>query len=344
MRLMTWLHYDAVTMRHCRLLLLIGTVVCAVLAHTQAAPAPIRPALLVLNKTDNNLAIVDLRTFEVAARVPVGAGPHEVVASTDGALAFAANYGDGSGAGQTISVIDLATQKELRRVDVSPLRRPHGLAFANGKLYFTSETSRIVARYDPASNQIDWMFGTGQTTTHMVHATPDAATLYTANIGGNSISIIERAANPATSIITTIPVGRGPEGFDVSPNGKELWAAHSQDGGISVIDLATKKVTATIDAKTRRSNRLKFTTDGARALVSDLDAGEIVVLDAATRAVTSRMPIGASPEGILIDPDGTRAFIAVTGDNNIAVLDLKTMTVTRRIQTGGGPDGMALIK
>ena len=332
-------------MRTRRLVLLTCTLVSVGLGQRPAAaPAPIRPALLVLNKTDNNLAIVDLKTFAVAARVPVGTGPHEIVTSTDGTLAFAANYGDGPAIGQTISVIDLATQKELRRFDVSPLRRPHGLAFADGKLYFTSETSRLVARYDPASNQIDWMIGTGQTSTHMMHATTDGRTLYTANIGGNSISIIERGASPTTANVTTIPVGRGPEGFDVSPNGKELWAAHSQDGGISVIDLATRKVVATIDAKTKRSNRLKFTTDGARVLVTDLDAGELVVLDAATRAVTMRLPIGTSPEGILIDSDGTRAFIAVTGDNYIAVLDLKSMTVTRKIQTGGGPDGMALVR
>ena len=332
-------------MRTRRLVLLAFTCLAVCFAlQPAAALAPVRPALLVLNKTDHNLAIVDLTTFAVVARVPVGTGPHEVVTSADGALAFAANYGDGSGAGQTISVIDLATQKELRRFDISPLRRPHGLAFADGRLYFTSETSRLVARYDPASNQIDWMIGTGQTGTHMVHATPDGRALYTANIGGNSISIIERGANPLQANVTSIPVGRGPEGLDVSPNGKELWAAHSQDGAISVIDLAAKKVIATIDAKTKRSNRLKFTTDGLRVLISDLDAGDIVVLDATTRTVTSRLPVGASPEGILIDPDGTRAFLAVTGDNHIAVLDLKTMTITRRIQTGGGPDGMAIVK
>ncbi len=332
-------------MRTRRLVLLTCTLVAVGLGQRPAAaPAPIRPALLVLNKTDNNLAIVDLKTFEVVARVPVGAGPHEVVASTDGTLAFAANYGDATGPGQTISVIDLATQKERRRLDVSPLARPHGLAFAAGRLFFTSEARRIVARYDPVADKIDWMIGTGQTTTHMVSASPDGRTLYTANIGGNSISIIESSAAGTTANVTSIPVGKGPEGFDVAPNGKELWAANSQDGSISIIDLATKRVTATIDAKTKRSNRLKFTTDGLRVLVTDLDAGELVVLDAATRAVTTRLPIGLSPEGILIDPDGTRAFIAVNGDNYIAVLELKSMTVARKIQTGGGPDGMALVR
>ena len=309
-----------------------------------ARPAPVRPALLVLNKTDANLAIVDLTTFAIVAKIPVGAGPHEIVTNTEGTMAFAANYGDAAAPGNTISVIDLSTQQETRRLDVSPLQRPHGLAFADGKLFFTSETSRVVGRYNTVSRMIDWVIGTGQTTTHMVHATADGKTLYTANIAGNSISIIERNAAGTTANVTSIPVGKGPEGFDVTPNGKELWAANSQDGSISIIDIATKKVTATFDAKTRRSNRLKFTIDGTRALVSDLDAGEIVVIDVATRAVTSRIPVGKSPEGILIDPDGTRAFLAVTGDHHIAILDLKTMALTRKIQTGLEPDDMAIVR
>jgi YVTN family beta-propeller protein len=301
------------------------------------------PQLLVLNKNDATLVFVDPSSGRITGTVPVGDGPHEVVVSTDGKLAFAANYG-GTTPGNTISVIDIATKKELRRLDVSPLRRPHGLAFADGKLYFTAEINRLFARYDPATNQIDWYFGTGQTTTHMIYVNEAATRIYTANIGGNSISVFERAANSQNWNATVVPVGRGPEGFDVSPDGKEIWAAHSQDGGVSVIDLAAKKVTATFDAGTGRSNRLKFTPDGTQVLISDLNAGELVVIDAKTHAITKKVPVGQAPEGILMAPGGTVAYVAVNGDNFVAVVDLKTMTVTKKIETGGGPDGMAFLR
>ena len=42
-------------------------------------------------------------------------------------------------------------------------------------------------------------------------------------------------------------VGRGSEGFDLSPDGKQIWTAQMGDGGVSVIDVATKKVVRTID-------------------------------------------------------------------------------------------------
>jgi YVTN family beta-propeller protein len=301
--------------------------------------------LIVLNKEDATLVTVDPATLKVLGRVPTGEAPHEVAVSADGKTAFVGNYGGASGPGNTISVVDLVAMKELRRFDVTPLRRPHGIDVADGKVYFTSEASRIVARYDPAANQVDWLFGTGQISTHMVWVNREATRMYTANIGSDSISIIERGADPQSAWNqTVVPVGKGPEGFDVSPDGRELWTAQSRDGGVSIINLQEKKVTGTIDLQTKRSNRLKFTPDGKLAFVSDLDAGELLVIDVATRAVTKKIPLGKMVEGILMQPDGTRAYVAVNGDNYVAVIDLKTLTVTSRIETGKGPDGMAWVK
>jgi YVTN family beta-propeller protein len=298
--------------------------------------------LIVLNKNDATMSFIDPATGKTLGTVPTGEAPHEAAVSTDGKLAFAANYGAQT-PGNTISVIDIATRREVRKLDVSPLRRPHGLFAHDGKLYFTAEINRAIGRYDPASNQIDWILGTGQAGTHMVLSNKDGSVLFTANIGGDSMSVIERGNNPLAWNVTIVPVGKGPEGFDLSPDGKQLWAAHSRDAAVSVIDVATKKVTQTIDAQTKRSNRLKFTPDGAHALISDLDGGELVIIDTATRKVTKRLPLGKQPEGILITPDGSRAFVAIAGDNQLAVVDLKTFEVTSRISTGGNPDGMAWV-
>jgi YVTN family beta-propeller protein len=300
------------------------------------------PLLLVLNKEDAALAFVDVASGKVVARVPTGEGPHELAVSADGKLAFASNYGAQT-PGSSISVIDVASRKELRRVDVSPLRRPHGLAVADGKLYFTAETNRIVARYDPASDKVDWLMGTGLAGTHMVIANQDASRLFTANIGSDAIAVLERGATPLAWNVTVIAVGKGPEALDVSPDGRELWTAHSRDGGVSIIDVASKKVIQTIDLRTKRSNRLKFTPDGALVLVSDLDAGELVIVDAASRKEVKRIPVGRAAEGILIPPDGARAYVAVAGDGAIAIVDLESLTVTGKIETGRGPDGMAWV-
>ncbi len=69
---------------------------------------------------------------------------------------------------------------------------------------------------------------------------------------------------------TVIPVGKGDEGFDVSPDGRELWTANAQDGTLSIVDLTARTVTATLDAKVPGANRLKFTPDGKLVLISRL--------------------------------------------------------------------------
>jgi YVTN family beta-propeller protein len=297
--------------------------------------------LLVLNKNDATLAFMDPVSGKTAATVATGDGPHEIEVSTDGRLAFVSNYG-ARDPGNSLSVVDIAARKEVKRVDLGEMRRPHGLTFANGRVYLTSEASKRVASYDPASQHIDWTFDVGQEGTHMILASRDGAKLFTSNMGSNSIGLLERGAGGEWAQ-KLIPVGAGPEGLDLSPDGRVLWSAHSRDGGISIVDTASGKVTHTLDAKTQRSNRLKFTPDGKHVLVSDLTGGELVVLDAAKHAEVKRLKVGRTPTGILVPPGGREAFVAVSGDNRIAVIDLAKLSVARTIATGNNPDGMAWV-
>ncbi|MEI9972755.1 MAG: hypothetical protein WDO73_12255 [Ignavibacteriota bacterium] len=119
-----------------------------------------------------SLAIVDPPSNAVVGRVRTGDGPHECVASSDGKLAFVSNYGDAT-PGNSLSVIDLIERKELHRVDLGVLRRPHGLFFAGGKLYFTAELNQIIGNLRPC-DEPKWTgcSETGQKHTHMIAVAP----------------------------------------------------------------------------------------------------------------------------------------------------------------------------
>jgi YVTN family beta-propeller protein len=298
--------------------------------------------LLVLNKSDATLSFVDPATGTTSATIATGEGPHEIELSTDSKLAFVSNYGSQT-PGSSLSVVDVQTRKELERVDLGELKRPHGLSFVDGHLYFTSEASKRIARYDTKTRRVDWQFETEQNGTHMVLATRDGSKLFATNIASNNVGILERGADNQWQQ-TLIAAGAGPEGLDLSPNGRELWVAHSRDGGISIIDVATKKIAKTFDARTKRSNRLKFTPNGQHVLVSDLTGGELVVIDAKTHAEKARINVGRTPTGILVAPDGKVAYVACSGSNFIAVIDLETLKLAKTIATGGSPDGMAWVK
>ena len=322
-----------------KLLLIVLVGLAGFLPLDVSAQTP-NPALLVLNKDDSALAIVDPSSGAVVSKVATGDQPHEVAVSADGKLAFITNYGP-RGDGTTISVIDLAAAKELHRVDLGALRGPHGVASADGKAYFTAEVSKVIARYDPIANKVDWLMGTGQNVTHMVVLTKDLSTIFGVNIGSDSVSAIEKSTGRGGWNITVIRVGKGPEGSDLSPDGRELWIANSGDGTVSVIDAATKKVSAIINIKASHSNRLKFSPDGSRVFITDAVSGDLIVLDAKSHAELKRLHLGKSCEGILIQPDGSRAYVAVSGDNHVAIIDLKTLAVTGKLETGKDPDGLA---
>jgi YVTN family beta-propeller protein len=322
----------------------------------QGSAAPAAGRLLVLSKSGETLSVVDPATLKVVSRVPAGKNPHEVVASADGSTAYISNYG--YGAYNTISRVDLRSARALPPVDLGPLKGPHGLVFRQGELWFTAEVAKAIGRYDPAAGAVDWVLGLGQNRTHMLYVSPDASRFVTTNVNSGTVSIVEKAAMPASGANTTaagppeapprvdwnetvIPVGKGPEGFDVAPSGREAWVGNALDGTISVIDLEGKKVVTSFPTGLAHINRLRFTPDGRLVLVSTLNDPHFAIYDAGSRKVLRTLQLGHATEGILVEPGGARAYVACSPDGNVAVVDLRTFEVVGRIDAGPEPDGMA---
>jgi YVTN family beta-propeller protein len=320
--------------------LLAVAIAVALASTTFPVRAAAKDALLILSKGDLTLSVVDPATLSVIGRVPSGPDPHEVAATPDGRIAYIANY---HGGGNMISVVDLVAMKALEPIDLGTLRAPHGVAVAGGKLWFTAEESQAIGRYDPSTKTVDLVLGTKQDGTHMIDVSDDLSWV-TTNMGSASVTIAERreSASPRGDWQQTlVPVGRGGEGFDVSPDRKEVWVANAQDGTISVIDLAAKKAIDTLAADVTGANRLAFTPDGKRVLVTTLRGPDLVVLDTATRKTIKRVKIGTGAAGLIVQPDGRRAFAACTPDDYVAIVDLATLEMTGKIDAGKHPDGMA---
>lgn len=324
-------------------------------------------SLLVLSKHDHTLAIVDPGTLKTTARVPVGEDPHEVIASADGTRAYVSNYG--FGAFHTLAVVNLVSHQAMPSIDLGALRGPHGLVYEGGKTWFTAEAAKAVGRYDPGTGKIDLILGTGQNRTHMIWVSADGQVIVTSNVSSGTLSIFTQeplrmpgpppgashpggrdarppGPPPGTPPMphtdwnqTLVRVGNGSEGFDVSPDGKEIWVANAQDGTLSVVSLPEKKVLQTLQVDAPGANRLKFTPDGGTVLVSS--GPDLLVLDAATRTVKARVPVGHGSAGILVEPSGARAFVACGPDNSVAVVDMRTLKVIAHVDAGGEPDGMA---
>jgi len=335
-------------------LLISCALFCAALSTAQAQQTQLKQhgAILVGAKQSRTLAIVDATTYKVLARVPIGEDPHEVVVAPDDRTAFISQLGDGTL--QSISRVDLLHAKPLPSFNPAPLRGVHGLAVHGDKLWVTAVGSKALGEFDAATGHVLSILGTGQDNTHMLWISRDGKKMLAANAGSSTMTIFdlnEARVNTGASQpykpspqpdwhATLLPVGEKAEGFAVSPDEQEAWVGNA-DGTISVLDLTADKVSATFNAGTLGANRVRFTPNGNRVILTTHTGKNLVVLDAHTRKVLKLIPIeerGAS--GIQISPDGTHAFIACPRDNIVAVVDLTKLERIATIDVGIEPDGI----
>jgi YVTN family beta-propeller protein len=300
--------------------------------------------LLVLNKADNTVSLLDLATKKSIATIPTGEGPHEIAVSPNGKIAVVCNYGSSPTPGNTLTVIDVAAHKSLRTIDLGKYNRPHGIAWLRGNdVAVTTEGAKTLLIVDVAAGKVAAAIDTDQFGSHMVALAPAHDRAFVANIDSGSVSVIDLKQQRR---IANIATGEGTEGIAISPDQREVWAGNRDGDTISIIDVASLKVVATLPSKSFPI-RVKFTDDGKHVLVSNAQSAAVAVWDAAARREIRRIKIQepktsqwGGPIGILVAASLSRAFVAAPNLNQVAVIDLKTWDVVDWLTTGDEPDGL----
>lgn len=293
--------------------------------------------IIIVNKGDDTISILDASSYESAGDVGVGVNPHEVYVSPDGSTAYVSDYGRAQGT--TISVVDLESATRTDVWELQGNRGPHGIWVSNDgdHVWATTETSGTVIELSSSTGEVTHVWDTGQRVSHQLVPTPDGSKLYIANIGSGSVTVIDRLTNQ----VSTVATGAGAEGIDVSPDGTEVWVTNRADNTISVIDVATDTVLETFSSGGTLPIRARFTPDGREVYISNGTSNQVAVFHAESREMLATIDVGAVPIGILISPDGERAFIANTQDDFVTVIDTESRTVSAQIPTGDEPDGLA---
>jgi YVTN family beta-propeller protein len=159
---------------------------------------------------------------------------------------------------------------------------------------------------------------------------------------GNSTLPPAREIDTATNTVSaTIPVGGGPFGVAVSPDGSKVYVGNSSfpSNTVSVIDTATNTVSATIPDDFFPEG-VAVSPDGSKVYVTHL-SGRVSVIDTAANIVIATIPIpfpALDPIGVAVSPDGRKVYVANNASffppTTVSVIDTATNTVIATIPVG----------
>ena len=276
--------------------------------------------------------------------------------------------------GPSISLIDMSSGKELRRIPV--LREPHHVALSpdgrsllvgdtvgNEMLFLDPATGAVQKRMpiaDPyqlgfspdkrflvvnglARNQVDVYDAASMQLLKRFHAAsmpshldyaPDSSRVFVSLQGSDSLMAIDLTK---LAILWTTKVGKTPAGV-LWHDGKLLVADMGTDY-VAIVDPADGRVTGQIRTA-KGAHNLFVSPDRKIIWVNNRVAGSTTSLDAATLAPIRSYAVPGGPDDIAFAPDG-RLWITLRFAEKVALLDPKTGEY-QTIEVGRSPHGLFL--
>lgn len=314
--------------------------------------------LLVLNKSEATVTLIDVATRRQVDTLPTGCGPHEIALSPDGRQAAITNYGEDI-AGNSLTLIDLASRTVSSTIDLGLYTRPHGIVWIPGtsQVLVTCEDQRVVLRVDILQQNILAVISTAQKASHMVAVSPDAKRAYVANISPGTVSVLDLVNNRRLAVVET---GKGTEGIEVSADGQTVWTTNRSEDSLSRLnregDLSGPNLKLFSGSF---PIRVKFVPASDMALVTNAKSDSLQVFHSGSGELRKTIPFpkhpidsggkmsqmfpgSSAPIGIAVAPAARQAFVAHGNSDRITIIDLSTLQISGELQAGREPDGMAV--
>lgn len=333
------------------LFLLLSSTASVPSADSSVRQAKATSTLLVLNKAENTVWLVDMATGEPRAKLPTGPQPNEVAVSPNQKVAAISDMG-GAGVplGKTMTFVDIAAGKVTQTIDLSPHGAAHGIVWlSNDRLLFTSHMTDSVVELDVKAGKVVRAIPTEQKGTHLAVVARDQSRAWAVNAVTGSVTEIDLKAG---RVVRQIPTGARAEGISLSPDGK--WVACGNIGAdtVSIIEAETGKVVHTL-AGTGMPIRTLFTANGKHLAVSCVKSGTLQVFSVEGWKKVAEVELKGAPAipdygnqwpvpmNLSLLPNGNLLVVLVTS-HAVAEVDTKTWKAVRYFSTGRLPDGIAV--
>jgi DNA-binding beta-propeller fold protein YncE len=244
-----------------------------------------------------------------------------------GGIAFVLNS-----AGASISVIDMATQKEVRRIPA--LREPHHLALSpDGTSLLVGDTSgNEMIFLDPRTGEVQKRMPVADP--YQLWFSPDGKFLTVNGLARNQVDVYDAAS---MKLVKRFHVVATPSHLAYSPDSSTVFVSLQDSDKLAAFDLRTMTEKWTMPVGKTPAGVLWL---NGKVLVADMGTDYIALVDPATGNVLEHVPTGKGAHQLFLSPDRKILWVNNRAGGTTVSLDAATLKPIRSYAIPGGPDDM----
>ena len=243
-------------------------------------------------------------------------------------IAFVINSG-----GASISLVDMTTEKEVRRIPV--LREPHHVALSpDGKSLLVGDTvGNQMLFLDPMTAAIQKRMTVADP--YQLGFSPNGRFLVVNGLARNQIDIYDAAS---MQLLKRFPIASMPSHLAYAPDSSRVFVSLQETDSLVAIDL--NKLEILWKEKVGRTPAGVMWHDG-KVLVADMGIDYVAVVDPTDGRVVRRVHTGKGAHNLFLSPDGKIIWVNNRVAGTTTSLDASTLALIRSYSIPGGPDDIA---
>jgi DNA-binding beta-propeller fold protein YncE len=233
-------------------------------------------------------------------------------------------------AGASISVVDMATLKEVRRIPV--LREPHHVALSpDGKSLLIGDTGGNEMLFlDPSTGALQKRMPVADP--YQLGFSPDGKLLVVNGLLRNQVDVYDAAT---MKLLKRFPVVATPSHLAYAPDSSAVYVSLQDSNRLIALDL--RNMTVLWDQPVGKTPAGVLWHNG-KILVADMGTDHLAEVDPKDGKVLAEIPTGMGAHNLFVSPDGKIVWVNNRAGGTTVSLDATTLKLMRTYKIPGGPD------
>jgi len=206
--------------------------------------------------------------------------------------------------------------------------RPGGAA----TLYVTNTKSDSISIIDTVTFEVLHTIPLGRGKPNRVAFHPDGKTAWVVYDKSHDLGVVDAEAR---RLVKRVKIGGNPYNLTFSPDGRYLyvldWSSEASRDEVIVYDLAADRVDGRIEVSTWPAHGI-FARGGKLFYVSGESAGNLAVIDTASRTITHTLWTGGDAMGLALSADQRWLYAAAGEERKLVKIDTATHTAASEIR------------